>query len=51
MQEVESIVDHTLLNKTELFLVYQKAGVSYSTVLNLESFKLAKTGKLPKVGL
>jgi len=51
IQEVESIVDHTLLNRTELFLVYQKAGVSFSTVLNLESFELTKTDKLPKVGL
>lgn len=51
IKEVESIVDHTLLNKTELFLVYQKAGVSYSTILNLKSFELTKTDKLPKVGL
>ena len=49
--EVELIVDHTLLNKSELFLIYQKAGVSYSTVVNLDSHKLTKNHQLPKVGL
>jgi len=51
INEVERVVDHTLLNQTELFLIYQKAGKSYSTILNLESFEMSKTEKLPKVGL
>lgn len=51
INEVERVVDHTLLNQTELFLIYQKAGISYSTILNLESFEMSKTEKLPKVGL
>jgi hypothetical protein len=48
--DVEIIVDHTLLNKTELFLIYQKSGVSYSAILNVESFEVIKTDRLPKVG-
>ncbi|WP_394228588.1 hypothetical protein [Pseudoalteromonas spongiae] len=51
IKEVEKIVDHTLLNQTELFLIYQKAGISYSTIINLENFEVTKTEKLPKVGL
>ncbi|MDC2887653.1 hypothetical protein [Psychrosphaera algicola] len=51
IKEVELIVDHTLLNKNELFLIYQKAGVSYSAVLNLNSRELTKSHQLPKVGL
>ena len=51
IKEVELIVDHTLLNKNELFLIYQKAGVSYSAVLNLNSRELTKNHQLPKVGL
>jgi len=49
--EVEKIVDHTLLSETELFLIYQKGGVSYSARLNLNSFEITKSEKLPKVGL
>lgn len=51
IKEVELIVDHTLLNENELFLIYQKAGVSYSAVLNLNSRELTKSHQLPKVGL
>jgi hypothetical protein len=51
MKEVELIVDHTLLNESELFLIYQKAGVSYSTVVNLDKHKLTKNHQLPIVGL
>lgn len=51
INEVERVVDHTLLNQTELFLIYQKAGIYYSTILNLESFEMSKTEKLPKLGL
>lgn len=50
IKEVELIVDHTLLNKNELFLIYQKAGVSYSAVLNLNSRELTKSHQLPKIG-
>lgn len=51
INEVDRVVDHTLLNQTELFLIYQKAGIYYSTILNLESFEMSKTEKLPKLGL
>jgi len=51
IKEVEKIVDHILLNQTELFLIYQKAGMSYSAILNLKSFEMNKAEKLPRVGL
>ncbi|MCW8864610.1 MAG: hypothetical protein OQK22_06940 [Colwellia sp.] len=51
IKEVELIVDHTLLNKNELFLIYQKGGVSYSAVLNIDSRVLTNSHQLPKVGL
>lgn len=51
IKEVELIVDHTLLNENELFLIYQKGGLSYSTVLNLSSRELTKNHQLPIVGL
>lgn len=50
LKDVDKIVDHTLLNQTELFLIYQKSGESYSARLNLESFEITKTDELPKVG-
>ena len=51
IKEVDLVVDHTLLNEKELFLIYQKSAVSYSAILNLESMEVTKTAKLPKVGL
>ena len=50
IKEVELVVDHTLLNEKELFLIYQKSGVSYSAILNLENMELTKTRVLSKVG-
>lgn len=49
--EVELVVDYTLLNEKELFLIYQKSSISYSAIVNLQSMAVTNTGQLPKVGL
>ena len=46
IEEVDSIVDFSLLSESELFLVYQKGGVSYSSVLNVTNGEVVKTTKL-----
>jgi len=51
IKDVELIVDHRLLNKNELFILYQKDGLSYSTVLNIQSRELSENSQIPKVGL
>ena len=51
IKEVELIVDYSLLNEKELFMVYQKDGAFYSVTLNLENYKLTNKTQLPKVGL
>nr|WP_136252412.1 hypothetical protein [Ningiella ruwaisensis] len=50
IKDVENIVDHAMLNQTELFIIYQKAGISYSAILNLERFEISESEKLPRVG-
>lgn len=47
---IELIIDSKLLNKDELFLIYQKDGVTYSAILNLKSQELIKNNKIPKIG-
>ncbi len=50
-KDVELLIDHSLISKRELLLIYQKDGISYSAILNLESFAITNNEKLPKVGL
>ncbi len=50
INEVELIVDHTLLSKKELFLIYQKDNISYSAIIDLAKRTIIKTTQLPKIG-
>lgn len=48
---VELIVDHELINEKELLLIYQKSGVSYSSILDLENLEITKNEKIPSLGV
>ena len=48
---VELIVDHELINEKELLLIYQKNGVSYSSILDLENLEITKNEKIPSLGV
>ena len=50
IQEVDSVTGHKLLNETELFIIYQKRGASYSAIIDLVSRELTRNSVLPAIG-
>jgi hypothetical protein len=51
LNDIEKVIDTTLLSDKELFFMYQANGISYSAVLDLKTFSISNQKKLPKVGV
>ncbi|BDX07519.1 hypothetical protein [Planctobacterium marinum] len=51
LTDVAQVLGSTLLSENELFIIYQMNGKSLSSTLKLNSFELANTKELPKVGI
>ena len=49
MEDIEIIIDHTIINKDELFLIYRKAGISNAAVIDLNSFEIIENNQIPSI--
>ncbi|GAA0363096.1 hypothetical protein GCM10009092_29350 [Bowmanella denitrificans] len=51
LTDIEQVIGSTLLSETELFIIYQLNGKSFSSTINLTNFELGRTKELPKISL